>query len=167
MLALLNILMKRVDWSLALHTHEYWMKKALELATKAGNKNEVPVGALIVRENQVISSAYNMRETWKTPLGHAEMIAIHRASQRLGSWRLLDTTLYVTLEPCAMCAGLLVQARIKNLVFGALDGKAGAVRSVFQIADHEKLNHQIDIVGGVLQTECGKILSDFFKSRRD
>jgi len=147
-------------------TDEFWMKKALKLAQKAALRGEVPVGAILVRGDSMVSSASNRREQWQTPLGHAELIALQRASQDLKAWRLLDCTLYVTLEPCVMCAGALVQARIKKLVYGASDPKGGAIKSLYQIVTDPRLNHRMEVVGGVLQEECGQMLKDFFKQRR-
>ena len=145
---------------------EYWMEKALKLAQKAALRGEVPVGALLVKDGKMVAFASNRREEWHTPLGHAELICLQRASQKLKAWRLTDSTLYVTLEPCVMCAGALVQSRVKRLVYGAEDPKGGAVKSLFQIADHPKLNHRIEIVSGVLESECSQVLKDFFKKRR-
>ncbi len=144
----------------------FWMQKALKLAQKAAERGEVPVGAVLVLDGQVLALGSNRREQWKTPLGHAELIAVQRASQKLGSWRLLNSTLYVTLEPCVMCAGALVQARISKLVYGARDPKGGAVDSLYRVAQDPRLNHQIEIVSGILENECSQILKDFFKMRR-
>lgn len=145
---------------------EYWMSLALKMAKKAALLGEVPVGALVVKDNQLIAKAFNRRETWRTPIGHAEVIAIQRASQKLASWRLTGCTLYVTLEPCVMCAGALVQSRVDRLVYGASDAKGGAVNSLYQITTDSRLNHQIQVVPDVMQTECQKLLSDFFKDLR-
>lgn len=143
------------------------MKKALKWAAKAESLGEVPIGAVLVApDGSVLSHGYNRRETWKTVLGHAELVALHRGSKKLGAWRLVDTTLYVTLEPCAMCAGALVQARVGRIVYGARDPKAGAVHSLYEICNDKRLNHQIPITSGVLEQECGDILRDFFKRRR-
>lgn len=145
---------------------EYWMRQALKAAQKAEAIDEVPVGAVIVKNNKIISIGYNKRESLKSPLAHAEMIAIHKASRKLNSWRLLGCTLYVTLEPCAMCTGTLVQSRIDQVVFGALDPKGGACGSVMSIHNVEKFNHRFMVAGGVLEAECSQILKDFFKRRR-
>ena len=142
------------------------MKKALTLAQKAAKQGEVPIGAVLVYKNELIASGYNKKEQWKTPLGHAELICLHRASQKLGNWRLIDCTLYSTLEPCVMCSGALVQARVGRLVFGASDPKGGGSTSLYKIPQDERLNHRLEVCGGVLADECGKILSDFFRSRR-
>lgn len=146
---------------------QYWMSQALKLAKQAKKIGEVPVGALIVQRGQVLASATNLRETLNTPLGHAELIAVHRAAKRLGSWRLADCTLYVTLEPCVMCAGALVQARLPRLVFGATDPKGGGTQSLYQIPTDTRLNHRIDVTGGVLDLECSLMLKDFFRQRRE
>lgn len=143
-----------------------WMKKALQLAIKAGSQGEVPVGALIIRESQLIASARNRREELQSPLGHAEMLALHGASKKLGAWRLSDCTMYVTLEPCVMCAGGLWQSRIGRVVFGAHDPKGGALGSLYHMHSDERLNHRYEITSGVLAEECAKLLKDFFRQRR-
>lgn len=145
---------------------QYWMTKALSLAQKAYKIGEVPVGALVVKDNQIISQAYNRRESWLTPIAHAEIIALHRASQKLGAWRLLDCTLFVTLEPCVMCAGALVLSRIPRLVYGAADEKGGAVGSLYQVVQDQRLNHQCEIISGVMSEESSQLLKSFFKQRR-
>jgi len=145
---------------------EYWMQKALVLAKKAATQDEVPVGSILVVNNRIISKSFNKKEQWATPIGHAELLCIHRASQKLGRWRLSDATLYVTLEPCVMCSGVLIQSRIGRLVFGALDPKGGGIESLFKLAEDSRLNHRFEVKGGVLAEECGKILSDFFKNQR-
>lgn len=143
-----------------------YMKIALDLAHQAAEAGEVPVGALVVKDDEIISQAFNMREAKTSPSAHAEFLAIDEASRKLGKWRLSDCTIYVTLEPCVMCAGLMHQARIKKCVFGAKDPKAGAVASLYKIHEDERLNHNFEVVGGVLEDECAQILSDFFKERR-
>ncbi len=142
------------------------MRMALRLAAEAGRRNEVPVGALLVRNGLVISKAYNLREALQTPLGHAELIALQRAAKKTKQWRLLETTLYVTLEPCIMCTGALVQARVSRLVYGAQDPKGGAIESLYQITQDSRLNHRIQVQGGVLAEECSDILKKFFQRRR-
>ena len=142
------------------------MRQALALAAQAEALGEVPVGAVVVAENAVIAEAYNERETLPSALAHAELTAIARASAKLGRWRLSGCTLYVTLEPCAMCAGALVQARIDRVVYGAADPKAGAVQSLYQLLSDSRLNHRPEVLGGVLADECGRILTDFFRRRR-
>ncbi len=147
------------------NSDEYYMRRALALAKKAAQMDEVPVGALIVRDGKIISRAYNKRETLKSPTAHAEFLAIQKAAKKLGGWRLPGCTLYVTLEPCPMCAGAIVNARIPKVVFGAADPKAGAFGSVYDLAEG-KLNHTPEIVSGVLQKECGEILSEYFRNKR-
>lgn len=146
---------------------EFFMKKALQLARKAELKGEVPVGALIVdHKKKIISIATNMRETDKSALGHAELVAIHRACKKLNTWRLLDCTLYVTLEPCFMCAGALVQSRISRVVYGSHDPKGGALESLAQLASHPKLNHKFEVKSGILADESSKLLKNFFRKKR-
>lgn len=145
---------------------EYWMEKALYLARKAGARDEVPVGAVLVKDNQILALGSNRREQWQSPLGHAELIAVERASKKLGSWRVLDSTLYVTLEPCLMCAGVLQQARIKRVVFGAFDEKAGALVSLYTVGSDPRLNHQIEVTAGTLERECAHLLTSFFQTKR-
>jgi tRNA(adenine34) deaminase len=145
--------------------HEKMMRKALRLAGKAAEKDEVPVGALVVQDGRIIARAYNQRESKKSPTAHAELLAIEKAAKKLGGWRLPRCTLYVTLEPCPMCAGAIVNARIEKVVYGAPDPKAGALGSVYDLAQG-KLNHTPEVISGVLQEECGQILSDYFKKKR-
>lgn len=142
------------------------MGRALELAYQAVEADEVPVGALLVRDHQIIGAASNQRQMLKDPTAHAEMIAITQAAAAIGDWRLEKTTLYVTLEPCPMCAGAIVQARVPRVVFGASDGKAGAVVSLFELLSDNRLNHQSEVVAGVLAEQCGRVLTDFFASKR-
>ena len=143
------------------------MRLALEQARKAVAKGEVPIGAVLVRDDQVLAQAHNFRETWQDPTAHAEMVAIREAATQVGSWRLTDTTLYVTLEPCAMCIGAIILARIPRLVFGGLDPKAGACGSVLNVPAERRLNHRVEVVGGVLEQECQKLLRAFFKILRE
>lgn len=143
-----------------------WMHYALQLADKAEQAGEIPVGAVLVKDNQLLGEGWNLSICQHDPSAHAEMQAIRQAAQQLQNYRLLDTTLYVTLEPCAMCAGLLVHSRIKRLVFGAFDAKTGAAGSVVDLVRHSVLNHQIEVVSGVLAAECGAKLSAFFQRRR-
>ena len=145
---------------------EAFMLRALAEAALAFDENEVPVGAIIVRDERIIASAHNQTEQLNDPTAHAEMIAITQAAESLGSWRLIGCTLYVTLEPCAMCAGAILQARIPRLVFGAADPKAGAVQSLFQLLDDDRLNHRTESRQGVHAAECGDMLSTFFRNRR-
>jgi tRNA(adenine34) deaminase len=147
-------------------TNEYWMELALAVAQQAAAENEVPVGALIVREEQIIAEGYNLREQAKNPTAHAELLAITRAAEVLGDWRLEDCTLYVTLEPCVMCAGAIILSRIPRVVYGAYDPKAGAVSSLHQLLTDPRLNHRCDVTGGVLAERCGRILTEFFQAQR-
>lgn len=132
----------------------------------AFDADEVPVGAVVVYENRIIAEACNQRETLNDPTAHAEMIAITQAAESLGSWRLLDCTLYVTLEPCPMCAGAIVQARVPFVVYGTSDPKAGACDSLFHITGDIRLNHQAAVLGGVMQNDCQTILQEFFRQKR-
>lgn len=143
-----------------------WMRRALALAKEAATKGEVPVGAILVQNGKILSKAYNLRETLQTSLGHAELVALQRASKKIQQWRLLNTTLYVTLEPCIMCAGALVQARVQRVVYGATDPKGGGVESLYQICQDKRLNHKVEITKGILANECGQLLKTFFKNRR-
>jgi len=145
---------------------EKFMVLALDLAKQAACENEVPVGALIVIDGKVIGEGYNQPIARSDPTAHAEMIAMRAAARKITNYRLLNASLYVTLEPCAMCAGAMVHARINRLIYGATDPKAGAISSVFQLATSSQLNHQIDCVGGLLADECGALLRQFFRSRR-
>ncbi|OEF99640.1 tRNA-specific adenosine deaminase [Vulcanibacillus modesticaldus] len=146
--------------------HEIFMREALIEARKAEEIGEVPIGAVIVKDGIIIARGHNLRETTKDPTAHAEMIAIHRASRELGGWRLHGCTLYVTLEPCQMCAGALVQARVDHLVYGAKDPKAGCAGTLFNLLQDERFNHQVDITSGVLEEESSKMLKDFFTKLR-
>lgn len=143
-----------------------YMRLALEQARKASAQGEVPIGAVLVRDRQVLAQAHNFRETWQDPTAHAEIIAIREAATQSGSWRLTDTTLYVTLEPCAMCIGAIILARIPRLVFGAMDPKAGACGSIVDLPAERKLNHRVEVIGGVLEQESQELLQTFFKSLR-
>ena len=145
---------------------EKFMKMALEEAQKASEIGEVPIGAIVVKDNVVVGRGYNKTETTKDPTAHAEMEAIRMAAKTLGGWRLIGCDLYVTCEPCSMCAGAIVWSRIENLYIGTMDPKAGACGSVFNIVQEEKLNHNVNIETGILQEECSKILKDFFKNLR-
>jgi tRNA(adenine34) deaminase len=145
---------------------ERWMGEALRMAAVALDHDEVPVGCLVVHNGHVVGRAHNQRETLQDPTAHAEMIAITQAAEALSSWRLTGCTLYVTLEPCIMCAGAIILARIDRLVYGAKDPKAGAIESVFKILDERRLNHRVPATGGVLAADCGAILSEFFRGKR-
>lgn len=142
------------------------MRKALDQARVAFEANEVPVGAVVVHDGRVIAEAYNQRETLNDPTAHAEMIALTQAADSLGHWRLLDCTLYVTLEPCPMCAGAIVQARIPAVVYGTPDPKGGACHTLYRITEDSRLNHQATVLGGVMQPECRAILQEFFRRQR-
>jgi tRNA(adenine34) deaminase len=146
--------------------HESFMRLALGEAEAAYFEDEVPVGAVVVRDDRVIASAHNLRETLHDPTAHAEMIAITQAAESVGGWRLEGCTLYVTLEPCPMCAGAILQARIPTVVYGATDPKAGAVHSLFKLLSDPRLNHRCELVPGVLGLECGQILTKFFEHQR-
>ncbi|UUO05552.1 tRNA adenosine(34) deaminase TadA [Blastopirellula sp. J2-11] len=146
--------------------HQIFMYQALELAEQAAREKEVPVGAIIVHDNRVIAAAHNQRETLHDPTAHAEMIAITQAAESLQNWRLENCTLYVTLEPCPMCAGAILQARIPTVVFGAVDPKAGAVTSLYTLLSDSRLNHRCEVVPGILAPQCGDVLTEFFRARR-
>jgi len=147
-------------------TDEQYMQIAMEQAKEALKYNEVPIGAIIVYEDEIIGTGYNLRETSQTTLSHAELVAIQMANENIGSWRLEDCTLYVTLEPCPMCAGAILQSRIKRVVYGAPDPKAGSVHSLVNLLEDERFNHQAEVTSGVLEKECGELLKDFFKMLR-
>jgi tRNA(adenine34) deaminase len=142
------------------------MEFALEEARSAGSIGEVPVGAIIVRDGRVIAAAHNLTRTSRDPSAHAEMLAIRRAAQQCGDWRLLGCTLYVTLEPCAMCSGAIVLSRVPRLVYGAVDPKAGMAGSLANLVQHPGLNHRVSMTTGVRAEECGAILKEFFRDRR-
>ena len=146
--------------------HEHFMSLALQEAQQALEENEVPVGAVIVHRERVIAAAHNQREQLHDPTAHAEMIAITQAAEALGCWRLDDCTLYVTLEPCPMCAGAIVQARIPVVVYGAADPKAGAVQSLYKLLEDPRLNHRCLVVPAVLAEPCGRVLTQFFLRQR-
>lgn len=146
---------------------EEFMREALKEAKKAYNKLEVPVGAVIVKDGEIISRAHNIKETKKDTTKHAEILAIQRASKKLNSWRLNDCEMYVTLEPCPMCAGAIIQSRIKKIYIGAMDEKTGACGSVLNLIEDYKFNHKVEIEKGLLKAESEKILKDFFKYLRE
>ncbi len=154
------------DEPLELLGDDYFMQRAFQLARQAASEDEVPVGAIVVCQGRIVGSGYNQREQLADPTAHAEMIAITQAAAELQSWRLDQCSLYVTLEPCPMCAGAIVQARIPRVVFGASDPKAGAVQSLYQLLSDVRLNHRAEIVGGVMAAECGRILTEFFEGKR-
>ena len=156
----------KVDCDIILWHMEKFMRMALKEAQKARDIGEVPIGAIVVKDGVVVGHGYNKTETLKDPTAHAEMEAIRMASATLGGWRLIGCDLYVTCEPCSMCAGAIVWSRINNLYIGTMDPKAGACGSVFNIVQEEKLNHNVNIEYGILQEECSQILKDFFKNLR-
>jgi len=144
-----------------------FMRVALEEAARAPVIGEVPIAAVIVREDRILAQAHNYRELWQDPTAHAEVIAIRAAATMLGTWRLTETTLYVTVEPCSMCMGAIILARIPRIVFGAWDAKAGACGSVFDLSSEPKLNHQVAVTGGVLEQESQGLIQKFFKQLRE
>lgn len=144
-----------------------YMKEALNEASKAYEKDEIPVGAVIVKDGKIIARAHNIKEEKNDTTKHAEIIAIQKASKKLNSWRLIDCEMYVTLEPCSMCAGALIQSRIKKVYIGTMDKKTGACGSVLNLLQDYTFNHKVDIENGIMQEECEKILKDFFKNLRN
>ncbi|MEP0915741.1 tRNA adenosine(34) deaminase TadA [Leptolyngbya sp. DQ-M1] len=148
-------------------THCDWMRRALELAQQAGDAGEVPVGAIVVRSSTIIAEAENRRERDRDPTAHAEVLALRQAGQALQSWHLNDCTLYVTLEPCPMCAGAIVLARLGMLVYGADDPKAGAIRTVLNLPDSAASNHRLTVFGGILEMPCRDQLQQWFRQRRE
>ncbi|MBU4319933.1 MAG: tRNA adenosine(34) deaminase TadA [Nitrospinae bacterium] len=146
--------------------HIHFMRLALEEAILAFSEGEVPVGAVLVSEDVVVARAHNTRESSKDPTAHAEMIAIRTAAEKGSSWRLTEATLYVTKEPCIMCAGSMVNARLGRLVYGCKDEKGGAVDSLYKLLSDRRLNHQVEVISGVLEEECAEMLIKFFKERR-
>ena len=143
-----------------------WMRHALTLAARAETEGEVPVGALVVRDDQVLGEGWNQPVALRDPTAHAEILALRAAAQKIGDYRLGGATLYVTLEPCPMCAAAIAHARIARLVFGAWDPRQGAAGSAFNLLAHEAMNHRVDAFGGVLSEECGALLKRFFEARR-
>ncbi|MGG6433034.1 tRNA adenosine(34) deaminase TadA [Anoxybacillus sp. D401a] len=145
---------------------EYYMRLAIEEAKKAENIGEVPIGAVVVYNDEVIARAHNLRERDQRSIAHAELLAIDEACRKLGTWRLEEATLYVTLEPCAMCAGAIVLSRIKRVVFGASDPKGGCAGTLMNLLQEPRFNHQVEVVRGVLAEQCGEMLSEFFRRLR-
>ncbi len=143
-----------------------YMKEALKEAKKALKKDEVPIGCVIVYQDQIIARAHNLRESKQQSIAHAEILAIQKACKKIGSWRLEDCTLFVTLEPCPMCAGAILQSRIKNVVYGACDFKGGSIESNFEMYKIKGFNHYPNTIGGIMKEECAQLLKDFFKSKR-
>ena len=146
--------------------HILFMQKAIEEANKAKAIGEVPIGAVIVKDGQIIAKAHNLREKIQLSNAHAEMLAITKANEVIGSWRLEDCIMYVTLEPCPMCAGAIVQSRIPTVVYGAKDPKGGCCGTIYNLLNESQFNHQCEVISGVLEEECGKLLSDFFRELR-
>nr|WP_154649504.1 tRNA adenosine(34) deaminase TadA [Calidifontibacillus oryziterrae] len=146
---------------------EFFMQAALAEAKKAEMKLEVPIGAVIVKNNEIIATAHNLRETEQRSIAHAELLAIDEACRKLGTWRLSETTLYVTLEPCPMCAGAIVLSRVDRVVYGASDPKGGCAGTLMNLLNDDRFNHQAEVMGGVLESECSSLLSDFFRTLRE
>ena len=146
---------------------EKYMKEALKEAVKAYNKGEIPVGAVIVKDDKIIARAHNQKEEKKDTTKHAEILAIQKASKKLEAWRLQDCEMYVTLEPCSMCAGGLIQARVKKVIIGTMDEKTGACGCVLNLLGDYKFNHKVDVETGILKENCEKLLKDFFKTLRE
>lgn len=144
----------------------YWMGKALAQAANAGARGEVPIGAVLVKDGVVVGRGYNLRESRQDPCAHAELLAIRQAARRLRAWRLTGTVLYVTLEPCPMCMGAIILARVERLVFGSFDPKAGAAGSLYDLTSDHRFNHRVQVTSGVRSEECSAILSDFFRELR-
>lgn len=150
----------------SLQTDEFFMRRAVELAREAGSRGETPIGAVVVHEGKIVGEAGNHKEIPGDPLGHAEVLAIRAAAQKLGRWRLSGCTLYVTLEPCTMCAGAIVHARLDRVVYGARDPKAGAVHSLYEILGDARLNHSPELTEGILAEESSALLKEFFRALR-
>ena len=144
-----------------------FMREAIKEAKKAELIDEVPIGCVIVKDDKVIARGHNVRETKKTPLGHAEIIAIDKASKKLGAWRLQDCDIYITLEPCIMCAGAIMQSRIRHVYYGAKDPKGGAIESSINVLEAKNINHHPEITSGILEEECSNIISQYFKRKRE
>ena len=160
-------LMDKLEENKAAKRDEKYMKMALKEAKKAADINEVPIGCVIVRDDKVIAKAYNKRNSDKNVLSHAELLAIKQACKKTGDWRLEDCTMYITLEPCQMCSGAMVQARLQRAVIGAMNAKAGCAGSVLNILQMQEFNHQVDVTTGVLEAECSEMLSKFFADLRE
>ena len=144
-----------------------FMKEAIKEAKKEELIDEVPIGCVIVKDDKVIARGHNVRETKKTPLGHAEIIAIDKASKKLGAWRLQDCDIYITLEPCIMCAGAIIQSRIRHVYYGAKDPKGGAIESLINVLEAKNINHHPEITSGILEEECSNVISQYFKRKRE
>ena len=154
------------EFSSIIEWDQRFMRQALDLAVQAMEEDEVPVGAIITHGNKVVGAGWNQRESLNDPTAHAEMIAITQAAAAISSWRLENCTMYVTLEPCPMCAGAILQSRVSRVVYGATDPKAGAVDSLFRMLDDPRLNHRSDVTAGVMAADCGAILTHFFREKR-
>lgn len=148
-------------------SHEEYIKEAIKLAKSALTHDDVPVGAIIVLDNKIIGTGENRREIDNNPLAHAEIIALKDAAKNIGNWNLSEATMYVTLEPCVMCSGAIINSRIKNLYFGAFDGRFGCCGSIYNLPQDNKFNHTVNVVGGVLNEECKALLTDYFKTKRE
>jgi tRNA(adenine34) deaminase len=146
--------------------HERWMREALRAAREAESRQEVPIGACVVLNGEVIAAAGNRTRTDCDPTAHAEILALRQAARSVGNYRLAGTTVYATIEPCAMCAGALIQARVPLLVYGAVDERAGAVDTHFQICNSKELNHRVEVISGILEIECRELMQEFFKAKR-
>lgn len=167
----IQIVLFMIDASTPLDPLAFWMRKALDLAIEAFDADEVPVGAIVVQgdleqEGRVIGEGFNQRELLQDPTAHAEMIALTQAANALGSWRLIDCTLFVTLEPCPMCAGAIVQARMPRVVYGTVDQKAGACHTLYQVTSDPRLNHRATVIGGVMAADSQALLREFFARKR-
>lgn len=147
-------------------TDEKWMRQAIKQAKKAEKLEEVPIGCVIVHNDKIIARGYNRRNTDHTSLAHAEMMAIKKACKKIGDWRLEECTLYVTLEPCQMCAGAIVQSRVKRVVIGAMNKKAGCAGSIFNLLEEDRFNHKAEVTRGILEDECAEMMSEFFRGLR-
>ena len=155
------------DTSAQIDTDLFWMNHALALAHRAESEGEVPVGAVLVYDNKIVGEGWNRPIRDNDPTAHAEIMALRSAAKNINNYRLLDTTLYVTLEPCIMCSGAIIHSRVKRVVYAAQDPKAGAVASAFTILGTDCLNHKVDVASGVLATECSQVLTDFFRKKRE
>jgi len=155
------------DLSIDQSVHEHWMREAILLAKEAEKIGEVPIGAIIVRGDEIIGRGYNLREQTMDPTAHAEMIAIRNASQQLDAWRLLECRLYVTLEPCPMCAGAIVQSRVPQVIYGTTDPKAGCAGTLMNLLQEPRFNHRTEVISDVLQEECSQLLTNFFRRLRN
>jgi tRNA(adenine34) deaminase len=159
--------MNQIDTTAIFPADDSFMKRALLHARQAAERGEVPVGAVVVHDHQIVGNGCNRREELQSPMAHAEIFALEEASRKLGNWRLTQCDLYVTLEPCIMCAGAILQARLRRIIFGCLDPKAGAVLSLYRLCGDRRLNHQVPAISGVLAEECATVLAEFFNCLRE